>query len=97
MGLAPGLRAHSCPHFHPKNLSKTPQIAGKTGISGVAYGLTIPGPPNSYMSARVDVSCFLPHGPTTDDAVETFGKAAAIVQKQLETHAAEIVEFFKNY
>lgn len=66
------------------------------GVSGVSQGLTIPGPPNSYWSARVEVSCFLPHGPTDEDAKVAIERASNIVQGALSDEALEIQDFWKN-
>jgi hypothetical protein len=72
-------------------------INGPLGISGVSFGLTIPGPEKSYMAARIDAICYLPHGPTDQDAKAAMQRAAALVQEQLELDAREAKEFFDSW
>ena len=43
-----------------------PTPAGPWGVSGMAHGVTIPGPQGSYRMARIDVACYLPHGPSPE-------------------------------
>ena len=75
---------------------KVPTIQGPAGISGVSYGLTIPGPKNSYMTARIDVAVYLPHGEGADAARRAVEKAAELVQEKLERHAADVTAFFDS-
>lgn len=67
-----------------------------TGVSGLALGLTIPGQKGSYWSARVDVSCYLPHGPSDKDATNAIDRATSIVSAALEKEAAEVQSFFAD-
>lgn len=69
----------------------TPAVNGIGGISGVALGLTIPGPSGSYRMARVDVSCYLPHGPSDAEAKAAIARASEICSERLGAEAEEAV------
>lgn len=73
----------------------TPDLTGiATGVSGVSMGLTIPGPQGSYMAARIDVACYLPHGPSDAEAQAAIARSVELVQRQLEEDAKAITAFF---
>ena len=68
-----------------------PLLAAKNeAYVGISLGLTIPGPRNSYMVARVDVACYLPCENNDDDIRETYKHADALIQEVLEEQVTEI-------
>lgn len=67
-----------------------------TATAGVSMGLTIPGPPRSYMSARVDAACYLPCLPNAGGVQAAMQQAGELVQARLERDAQEIVKFFNG-
>ena len=67
-----------------------------SGSSGLLLSFTMPGPPNSYMSARIEVWTELPHGPTADDARKTHQRCEEIVSDKMEDLAATVQEYFSG-
>lgn len=70
--------------------------SGFSGISGVSLGLTIPGPRGSYKVARIDVSCYLPHGPSDAEAKAAIERASNICSERLGDDADEIVKSLED-
>lgn len=81
----------------PKIQAIETSVTGASGVSGIAMGLTIPGPEKSYMTARIDVFCSLPHGPSDEESKSAIDRASNIVQERLEVESKEIAEFFSQY
>lgn len=66
----------------------------ETAIAGVGFGLTIPGPEKSYMTARIDAFCYLPCKPTDEGVKAAMDRASDHVQKQIEAESISVQEFF---
>lgn len=63
---------------------------GEDGLVGMSLGITLPGPKNSYMAARIDVICYLPTHTKTDEQVKrTFKRVEDLVQEELEKQVDE--------
>ncbi len=64
---------------------------------GASMGVTIPGPPKSYLSGRIDAHCYLPSN--TDDASiqSTLKRAKQIVQASIEEDSEELNRFFEEW
>lgn len=67
-----------------------PGATEENGLVGASLGLTFPGPKNSYMSARIDISCYLPTKTGSDDDIRaTFRRVDSLVQAELESQVDE--------
>ena len=71
-------------------------VPGVSGISGVQMGMTFPGPKNSFKSARAEISVYLPHGPTIEDAREAIRQAKILVDEELALAAKDLEPFLKE-
>jgi len=72
-----------------------PAKVDQNAQAGVSLGYTIPGPPGSYASVRIDVFVSLP---TTPDRVpQTLDVATAMAEKKAEQLNASAVEFFRRW
>ena len=60
-----------------------------TAIAGINLGVTVPGPPNSYMSARIDVFGYVPAIPTDEGMRAALERITAICQERLELEVEE--------
>jgi hypothetical protein len=78
---------------HSKSL---PSAEPNNALAGVSTGLTIPGPRDSFQSARIDVSVYLNHDGSTEGAREALKHCSQLVQEQLEAEAKEIREYFHS-
>ncbi len=64
------------------------------GEAKVMYqlGFSIPGPPNSYTMARVDVGVSLPCGSSAEEVQAAYWRAKTLVEAQLDTDLVEAKE-----
>ncbi len=71
-------------------------VHGEPGpaMIGLSMGVTIPGPPKSYMSARIDAHCYLPCGTSDADIDAAYARAADKIQERLEQDSQTVNEFF---
>lgn len=65
-------------------------------IVGMSQGLTLPGPKNSYMVARVDVWCSLPSKTDDESIKKTQDRITLLLDKRLEHEAGVIRKFFES-
>ncbi len=72
-----------------------PHDTGPASV-GVSLGLTIPGPPRSYMAARVDISVVLPCGVTKEELVAAKARASALVNQFIAEEAKDIRSYFSD-
>lgn len=63
-----------------------------TGLTGINLGLTIPGPKNSYMTARIDVFAFVPAVPTDEGMKAALERVSNLAQERLELEVDEAKE-----
>jgi hypothetical protein len=80
-------------------------VAGETNVEGLGFapgdarvgvtvGLTIPGPRQSYMMARVDAHCTLPCEANEESVNRAFEKATELAQARLENISLDVKKFF---
>lgn len=86
-------------HAPPATVTKIPQgeLQGPLGISGLGFGLTIPGPEKTYTTVRIDCYVYLPHEASDDAARAALKRASALVQERIEIESQEANEFFAQY
>jgi hypothetical protein len=63
-----------------------------TALAGINIGLTIPGPKNSYMAARIDVFGFVPALPSDEGMRAAYERVANLAQERLELEVDEAKE-----
>lgn len=70
---------------------------GPYGTSGVSTGLTLPGPPRSYVVGRIEVSVHLPHGPSAEESKKALAVAVHLAQARLAKEAKLLAEYLDTY
>lgn len=66
---------------------------GPHGHSGITIGFTLPGPRQSFATARVDVSVTLPHGPSAEESKKALAVCVHVVEKRLQLEAKELQKY----
>jgi hypothetical protein len=69
----------------------------ETAIVGLSLGLTIPGPPNTFLSARVDAAVYLPSRTDSASLQKTKARIREFIQKAIEEDVEEVDSFFKSW
>lgn len=68
----------------------------ETAMVGSAIGVTIPGPPKSYMAVRVDAFVYLPCRPDEQSIRAAQHRAHSLADSHLEELAGEAQKFFNG-
>jgi hypothetical protein len=65
----------------------------KPATAGVSMGFTIPGPKNTFLSARIDAWCSVPCGNSDEEIQGAMTHCCELIQNQLADSASVAQEF----
>ena len=79
------------------SVEERPASGDETAQAGVAIGYSIPGPPGSYASARIDAFVSLPCRPEPEAVKEKMAIATHYAEEQIGEMSQAVQEFFANW